>query len=102
MRKTYALVQIAVALMAEPSDRHWGYELSKRAGVRSGVLYPILQRMLDRGWVTDGWEEPSQIAGSRPPRRYYTLTDEGKVELGAVLAMGNRDPRLRPLAGGVI
>ena len=47
MRVTHALVQVAAALMGDASGRHWGYELSKSSGVRSGVMYPVLQRMLD-------------------------------------------------------
>lgn len=54
VRRTYALVLVAIALMADPSGRHWGYELSRQSGVRSGVMYPLLQRMLDEGWLTDG------------------------------------------------
>ena len=61
MRKTHSLVQVAVAFMADPGGRHWGYDLSKRSGVRSGVLYPTLQRMLDKDWVVDGWEEQGEI-----------------------------------------
>lgn len=100
MRKTYSLVQVAMALMAEPGGRHWGYDLSKRSGVRSGVLYPTLQRMLDEGWLQDGWEEQgSRARAKRPPRRYYELTDKGKAELGAVLSEARQDARFRLLAG---
>ncbi|WP_158879594.1 PadR family transcriptional regulator [Amycolatopsis anabasis] len=92
MRMTHALVQLAAALMAAPNDRHWGYELSKRSGVRSGAMYPRLTQMLEQGWLVDGWETRKE-AGSRPPRRYYTLTTKGRVELGAVLARAERDQR---------
>ncbi|WP_410639847.1 PadR family transcriptional regulator [Amycolatopsis sp. lyj-346] len=94
MRVTHALVQLAAALMAAPGDRHWGYELSKQSGVRSGAMYPRLTQMLEAGWLTDGWEHKEE-AGSRPPRRYYTLTTKGKVELGAVLAAAKQDQRFR-------
>jgi PadR family transcriptional regulator, regulatory protein PadR len=97
MRKTHASVQVAMALLAEPRARHWGYELSKQAGVRSGVLYPMLARMLDRGWLTDGWEDPATIDVKRPPRRYYELTDLGKVRLGALLAEARSDVRFTSL-----
>lgn len=97
MRKTFSLVQVAMALMADPGGRHWGYELSKRSGVRSGVLYPTLQRMLDEGWVEDGWEEQGEVRAKRPPRRYYTLTDKGKIELGALLSEAREDARFRSL-----
>jgi PadR family transcriptional regulator PadR len=99
MRMTHSLVQVAMALMAEPAGRHWGYDLSKRSGVRSGVLYPTLQRMLDEGWLQDGWEEQGGVRAKRPPRRYYELTDRGKTELGAVLAAARRDARFRLLVG---
>ncbi len=97
MRRTYALVQVALALMDDPDGRHWGYELSKHAGVRSGVLYPILHRMLDEGWLEDGWEEQDRVAGKRPPRRYYKLTEQGAVELGAVLQAARNEARFKAL-----
>jgi PadR family transcriptional regulator PadR len=99
MRKTHALIQVALALMEDPADRQWGYDLSKRAGVRSGVLYPILHRMLDEGWLEDGWEDPTQLGGKRPPRRYYELTDEGKIALGGVLHEARSDARFGSLVG---
>lgn len=82
-----------MALLGDPGGRHWGYELSKQSGVRSGVLYPMLTRMLDEGWVEDGWEDPATIRDKRPPRRYYGLTDEGKLALGAVLQNASNDKR---------
>lgn len=97
MRRTHSLVQVAVALMADPDGRHWGYDLSKRSGVRSGVLYPTLQRMLEDAWVRDGWEEQGAVRAKRPPRRYYELTDKGKTELGALLIEASQDVRFRPL-----
>jgi PadR family transcriptional regulator, regulatory protein PadR len=89
--------------MGDPSGRHWGYELSKRSGVRSGVLYPLLGRMLDEGWLEDGWEDQVQVGKSkRPPRRYYELTDEGKLALGALIVDARRDPRFGPVIAGRI
>jgi PadR family transcriptional regulator PadR len=99
MRRTYALIQVALALMEDPTGRYWGYDLSRQAGARSGVLYPILHRMLDEGWLEDGWEDPAQLGGKRPPRRYYELTDEGKVALGALLQEARSDARFRSLVG---
>jgi PadR family transcriptional regulator len=97
MRKTHRLVQVAMELLADPTGKHWGYELSKRAGVRSGVLYPMLSRMLEEGWLTDGWEDPNSIQAKRPPRRYYELTDEGKLRLGALLQEARSDARFASL-----
>ena len=88
-------MQVALALMAEPDARHWGYGLRERAGVRSGVLYPVLQRMLNTGWLADGWEE--QAVKGRPPRRYYRLTATGKTALRELIAVARQDPRFRSL-----
>jgi len=97
MRKTHASVQVAIALMTDPSGKHWGYELGKQSGVRSGVMYPLLTRMLKEGWLTDGWEDDASTAGKRPPRRYYELTSHGLVALGALIAEAQRDTRFQGL-----
>jgi PadR family transcriptional regulator PadR len=94
---TPALVRVAMALMDEPGGRHWGYELFKRSGVRSGVLYPMLTRLLGDGLLADGWEDPATIRDRRPPRRYYTVTDKGRQELGAVVRKAGREPRFEHL-----
>ena len=62
------------------------------------MMYPLLQRMLDEGWLADGWEDQAQTGrAKRPPRRYYELTDKGKAALGAVIAEARRDARFAPL-----
>jgi PadR family transcriptional regulator PadR len=96
MRKTYALVQLAIALMSDPAGKHWGYQLSKTSGIRSGVMYPLLSRLLEEGWLEDGWEE-SVSNKKRPPRRYYTLTDQGRIQLGAVVQQARTDRRFAPV-----
>ena len=96
VRLTEPLVRVAWVLLEEPFGRHWGYQLSRRAGVRSGVLYPILQRMLEEGWLLDGWEDPERAA-TRPRRRYYELTDDGRQALGGLLARARDDSRFTPL-----
>ena len=99
MRRTHALIQMAIALLDVPTGRHWGYQLSKASGVRSGVLYPILTRMVQEGWLTTRWEDPSTIEERRPPRRYYELTNQGRLALGGVLAEARRDTRFVGLPG---
>jgi PadR family transcriptional regulator, regulatory protein PadR len=99
VRKTQALVQVAVVLMADPNGKHWGYGLTKLSGVRSGVLYPILRRLLDEHWVSDGWEDPA-TTGGRPPRRYYQLTELGHRQLGALLASARSEARFHHIVTG--
>lgn len=93
MRKTHALIQVAVALMDPPNAEHWGYDLSRRTRVRSGVVYPLLTRLLDLEWLEDGWEDPAIITDRRPPRRYYRVTERGRSELANLLYEAIGDDR---------
>src|SRR4051812_1400040 len=105
VRRTRALTQVALAMMDNPGDQHYGYELATAAEVRAGTLYPLLTRMLEQNWVTDGWEDPAVArAEKRPPRRYYVLTALGEAALSAIIAEARREiaakrsifDRLRP------
>jgi PadR family transcriptional regulator PadR len=48
--------------------------------VVEGTLYPLLTRLKNSGWLDYKWVESS----SGPPRKYYVLTDEGKIFLNAM------------------
>ncbi len=54
--------------------------------VEEGSLYPALQRMLLKGWVTAEW---GVTAGNRRAR-YYRLTAAGRKQLQAELAQFER------------
>jgi PadR family transcriptional regulator, regulatory protein PadR len=99
MRRTKSLVKVALVMMLDPHGQYWGYDLTRQAGVLSGSLYPILRRMLEDGWLTDGWEDPATVS-DRPPRRYYELTDKGRAALGATLAAARRERRFCELNWG--
>jgi transcriptional regulator len=47
--------------------------------IDDGSLYPALQRMLAKGWVTSEWKETP----TRRQARYYKLTAAGKKQLTA-------------------
>ena len=46
--------------------------------VEEGSLYPALQRLLRKGWVTAEWG----TTGLGRRARFYTLTREGRKQLG--------------------
>jgi PadR family transcriptional regulator PadR len=100
MRTTKPLVEVAIVMMQDQGGTYWGYQLMKETGLRSGVLYPILDRMLADGWVVDGWEEQETARRKHMRRRYYELTDKGKRELGALLVRARSDARFRDLNVG--
>ena len=45
-----------------------------------GTLYPLLTRLKNDGLLSYRWEESS----SGPPRKYFTLTEEGRNNLTAL------------------
>jgi PadR family transcriptional regulator len=98
MRLTNATVQVVLALLDDTVNVHYGYDLGKRARVRTGVLYPILQRMLQEGWLEDHWEDTAASRG-RPPRRYYTVTDVGRRKLVGMSEQARGDDRFAGMVG---
>ena len=61
-------------------ERHYGYSLVKNLSgeghivLTEGTIYPILSRLAKESLVQSEWVESSQ----GPPRKYYSLTFEGK------------------------
>lgn len=46
--------------------------------IEEGSLYPALQRMLVKGWVSAAW----RISANNRRARFYTLTTAGSKQLG--------------------
>jgi PadR family transcriptional regulator PadR len=60
-----------------PDVALYGLQITDLTGLLPGTTYPILQRFLDHGWLTDEWEDLDPHEAARPRRRYYRLTEEG-------------------------
>jgi DNA-binding IclR family transcriptional regulator len=69
MRLTHATQMVVNALLTEPAGQWYGQEVIRSTDLPSGTVYPILARMERHGWLV------SRVADTRPPRRFYTLTD---------------------------
>jgi PadR family transcriptional regulator len=54
--------------------------------IQQGSLYPALQRMLRRGWITSEW----RITENNRRARYYLLTRAGKKQLETETAAWER------------
>jgi transcriptional regulator len=78
------LCLLILKTLARSGERH-GYEIANSIQrisddvlqVEEGSLYPALQRMLIKGWVTAKW---GTTAGNRRAR-YYQLTAAGRKQL---------------------
>ncbi len=82
-RRERALRRMASVFLARPDDQHYGFDTTQAAGISSGALYPLLARMEVDGWLESGWQDPAPEG--RRPRRWYRLTDLGKLEMAALL-----------------
>jgi PadR family transcriptional regulator PadR len=86
--KRGTLDMILLKLLAERPM--YGYELintlEQRGGeafqLKEGTLYPVLYRLEDAGLIAPRWE----TADRGVPRKYYTLTPDGKAQLGGLVA----------------
>ena len=54
--------------------------------VEQGSLYPALERLQRRGWVTSKWGETP----TKRRARYYTLTAAGRKQLGTEISSFDR------------
>ena len=67
-------------------ESHYGYSLVRTLSeegdisLTEGTIYPILSRLFKEGLIRSEWVESSQ----GPPRKYYSLTDEGKKSFEVV------------------
>lgn len=90
------LYMLILKTLARDGQKH-GYEIASSIQqisddilqVEEGSLYPALQRMLLKGWVTAEW---GVTAGNRRAR-YYRLTSAGRKQLHAELEQYQRVSR---------
>ncbi len=77
-------LELIVLHLLAPGEAY-GYEIVTKLttqsdgalGVTDGTLYPVLYRLERAGFVAVRWETPERGV----PRKYYRLTDAGRVEL---------------------
>lgn len=78
-------LELIVLHLLAPGEAY-GYEIVSKLTaetngaleVTDGTLYPVLYRLERGGLVAVRWETPERGV----PRKYYRLTDAGRVELG--------------------
>jgi PadR family transcriptional regulator, regulatory protein PadR len=72
---------IVLAVLSQLEEEQYGYSLIKRLSelgltVDQGTLYPLLRRLETQGLLASDW----RVEDARP-RRYYTLSLQGKIVL---------------------
>jgi DNA-binding PadR family transcriptional regulator len=77
IRRSPQTLAVLAALQRRPQSWHYGYDLLREAGLKSGTLYPILARLQQGGWLEQRWEKSS--GAGRPPRHLYRLSKQGRI-----------------------
>lgn len=72
-RKTPATAAVLESLLSS-SDAVWGLQVVKETGLKTGTVYPILERLEAAGWVEGVWDTDDERKG--PRRRYFRLSAE--------------------------
>lgn len=78
VRVTAGVARVCALILTEPDRRWYGLEIGRRLQLGSGVVYPLLDRLVQAGVLA---AENEQRIGkqSTPPRRWLWLTPEGKI-----------------------
>lgn len=76
------VLDLCLLALLDDEQPIYGYELTERLGARDllvagGSTYPLLTRLEKAGLV----RSEQQPSPSGPPRKYYSLTDQGREAL---------------------
>jgi PadR family transcriptional regulator PadR len=72
---------IVLAVLSQLDQEQYGYSLINRLKeqdfeIDQGTLYPLLRRLESQGLLSSNW-----LIQADRPRRYYVLSDEGRLLL---------------------
>jgi PadR family transcriptional regulator PadR len=81
---------VLLSLLAKDGREMYGYEIAKALGARAGgqsflkqgAIYPVLRSLHASGLLSSRVE----VSVTGPPRRYYTISPEGRATLKEWLA----------------
>ena len=99
-----ATAKVLTAFLEHPSRDQYGFGLMATTGVKSGSLYPILDRLERLGWIESHAEDIDEKVAGRPKRKLYRITGLGRKEATQAVGDFYRDlgpvprwlPRLEP------
>jgi len=86
MNRGFLQVLVLVAL----EKRMYGYGMINRLEgmgykVEENTLYPLLRRLEKNGWIMSEWD-----VSEERPRKFYSITEAGKVVRGQALALWSK------------
>ncbi len=92
VRLTMATQTVVLTLLDHAVDTEtevYGLEICHTAGLKGGVVYPILHRLERAGWLSSRLGAPGDSGGQR--RRYYRFTRDGRRQARQRLGINTKD-----------
>ena len=74
LRVTNTTIEVLKCVYSFDGQGVWGLEIARLTGLKTGTVYPILERLESLGWLQSEWEISEDRSG--PRRRTYKLTVE--------------------------
>jgi DNA-binding PadR family transcriptional regulator len=68
------MTAVLAEFLSARDDWHYGYNISRSTGLKSGTLYPLLIRLAEHGLLETAWSTSEE---GKPPRHMYRLTGHG-------------------------
>lgn len=75
---TTHVLRLVGVLLTDPDKEWYGLRLAAEAGLKSGTVYLVLERLEGAKWLTSRWEAIDPAVEGRPRRRLYRITAEGR------------------------
>src|SRR5437773_12294475 len=86
MELSKSSAKVLRAFLEDPDEAQYGFGLMRSTRVKSGSLYPILERFERLRWIEGHDESIDEHAEGRPKRRLYRLTALGEREARKAVA----------------
>ena len=74
LRSSQQMTTVLGEFLSAREEWNYGYTISRKTGLKSGTLYPLLVRLADHGFLETSWASNED---GKPPRHLYRLTDSG-------------------------
>lgn len=78
LRRTKAQTAV-LRLLLEREEALCGADFINEAKLFSGTLYPLLDRLQQKGVITGAWEDIDPSEAGRPRKKLYRLTGVGET-----------------------
>ena len=100
---TEQTIKVLQVLLSDPAVPRYGLEIARGAGLKTGTVHPILNRLKDAGLLESYWEKDDNSNG--PRRRFYRFSGGAAETVRLAIAEQSHNAattvsgRLRPAPG---